>query len=91
MDEEFKEPVKKDLDNHVWREKRALMDTFKFLWETVGPDFEWNELIDMIDSKRDELALTTSAFDSPKFRGSSEDGITRQYRYAMLAITKEQE
>jgi len=76
----------KMLDNHVWREKWDLISTLRFLWETLGPECSFYELMDMINGKLVEMN-NDGSFDHDRFREG--DYPSRKYKAAMLELAKE--
>ena len=87
MSETPQQQARRNLDNHIWREKRRLIDQLRFTWETMGPETEFEHLIYRMNLKKDELFGNGGGIHE-RYEDPVE-GKTRQYTQALLELSKE--
>ena len=79
----------KNLDNHVWRVKWRLLDTFKMAWEELGDGVDFNDLLDMTAETMQEMQ-NDGRFDAPMFSDQL-DGVEHKWIAGLIELYKRKE
>tara|TARA_R110002020_G_scaffold456732_2_gene673368 strand:- start:432 stop:677 length:246 start_codon:yes stop_codon:yes gene_type:complete len=75
--------IKEKIDNQAWAEKWRIIDGVKLLWQDMGLHSEFEQVIERIMDRREELSHE-GVFQSKRF-----DNTDKQYSHTIIVLLKE--